>query len=431
MVGGNMLNLSPDQQVALDDIDNLFNSEYREQVLTGGPGMGKSFLTGKVVGKALSAGYQLILCATTHPATKVLGDFTGEEVVTLHKLLDLKVKNDYVNNTTYVEQLVNRKGPMISQLVNTYNPFLVIIDEASFIDEELNEYIQDALESYTNMIILYIGDKDQLPPVGSEVPYIFNAGKPTSTLTTDHRFDSNSQMAEMVKILKSNIQDKSYYLTEVLDGPEISILDENAFLKQMDILYNDPRYLEDHHYVKTMAYRNKVVDNMNNHIRKFFYEGDTFQEGERLLVGTALCRGTDMLANNGDVVEVQEVSKTELLGVEGHELLLHSDRGKMFSAIVTTHHRKKSIEQKKLVAAKKWKELYAFMESFIQVKQIYASTIHKAQGASYQNVMLHLDDLVECTDHTLLARLLLVAVSRASEHVYVYGSVPQRLLRSA
>jgi excinuclease UvrABC helicase subunit UvrB len=43
-----MLNLSPDQQVALDDIDNLFNSEYREQVLTGGPGMGKSFLTGKV-----------------------------------------------------------------------------------------------------------------------------------------------------------------------------------------------------------------------------------------------------------------------------------------------------------------------------------------------------------------------------------------------
>ena len=51
--------------------------------------------------------------------------------------------------------------------------------------------------------------------------------------------------------------------------------------------------------------------------------------------------------------------------------------------MVTTDYRKKSIEKKKFIKAADWKGLYNFMESFIVVKDIYASTIHKAQGASY------------------------------------------------
>jgi ATP-dependent exoDNAse (exonuclease V) alpha subunit len=279
--------------------------------------------------------------------------------------------------------------------------------------------------------VLYVGDADQLPPVGSAVPHVFNIGKPTSILTTDHRFSSTSQMAEIVKILKENIQDKSYFLTQILSGKEITVLDEDAFQNKMFELYNSTHYQQDPYFVKSMAYRNKVVNNMNNHIRKYFYQTPNYQIGERLIVNKAFSRKNKMLANNGDVVTVIENISAVIAGIKCQKLTLENEKGDTYQAYNTTENSKKSTYRKKLVAAKKWKQLYDFMESFIEVKEPYSSTIHKAQGASYTNVLLHLEDLVACEDPTILARLLLVAVSRAREHVYVLGSVPINLMRKA
>ena len=425
-----MINLSIDQTKALQNIDALFKNIHREQILTGSPGAGKSFLTAKVIEQAKLAGYQLILAATTHPAAKVLADFTGYQVITLHKLLDLKVINDYVTNTTHIEQHVNRAGPMIEQLVDTSYPVLAIVDEASYIDDEINSYIEKALIRYPKLVILYVGDQDQLPPVGSETPHVFTTGKPTSILTTDHRYDTTSQMASIVKELKKNIQDKSYFLIDIKQGKDITLVDENGMGNKMYELYTSNEYKENPYYVKSMAYRNIVVDNINNHIRGYFYSEPTYQKGERLIVNAPLVRQKKVLANNGDIVTVTGNWPTEIRGVKGQQLHLETLDGDRFTAIVTKEFKQKSKQRLKLVKEQNWKELYRFMESFIEVKDMYASTIHKAQGATYNNVMLHLEDLVECQDHTLLARLLLVAVSRASEHVYVYGSVPKSLMRS-
>ncbi len=431
--------LSSDQVTVLNDIEDLFNSAYngpyrfshafREQVLTGSPGTGKSFLTYKIMEKARKSRYQLVLAATTHAATKVLADFTAEKVWTLHKLLDLRVVNNYVEDTTHIEKVCSMNAPTIELIINIDRPALLIIDEASYIDKEVYSYVQRLLVEYSKIIILYIGDENQLPPVNSKKPYIFNMDKPTNVLTTNHRFDAHSQVAKITNQLKSNIQDESNFLIDIKNGSNVTIMDDQDFLDKLQELYTSKEYKADPYYVKTMAYTNKVVDNINKHVRSYYYSDPNYQIDERLIVNSALVRKKRTLANNGDIVTVLKNVPILLLGVPGQRLTLATSAGGIFTAIVTIAHQKKNVVRKRLVKDKKWKELYNFMESFIQLKDIYASTIHKAQGATYVNTILHLENLVECQDHTLLARLLLVSISRASEHVYVYGSVPENLIR--
>ena len=423
------MKLSPDQEEALSNIKLLLTDTHREQVLTGSPGTGKSYLTAMVIQLARKARYEVVLAATTHAASKVMADFTQSKVVTLHKLLDLKVLNAYQTNTVETVQSITKKGPYINQLVRRNSPTLLIIDEASYIDEEMYGYISDMLTRQKSIVILYVGDADQLPPIGSDQPYIFTLDKPTSTLTTDHRFAADSQMASIVTTLKTNIQTENYLLTDIVEGKEITLLDAPAFKQKMLELYLTDEYKADPYYVKSIAFRNTVVDKMNMYIRSSFYDSPEYQVGERLVVNSALIRKRKLLANNGDVVTVLRNTATELNGITGQNLHLQNGLDS-FYAIVTNQKVQKNKERKRL-AKLSFPQLYQFMESFIDVKSIYSSTIHKAQGASYTNVMLNLDDLVECTDHVILARLLLVAVSRAREHVYVYGTVPSHLMKRA
>ena len=429
---GNAMILSMDQSAALTDINKLLSDTgIREHVLTGSPGTGKSHLTTQVIVNAENAGYQVVLTATTHQATKVMADFTQREVLTMHKLFDLKIINNYVTGEISTDRSVGRHGPMIEQQANTNQPILLVIDEASFINAPLYSYIPEFLETYSNIVVLYVGDADQLPPIGTPIPHVFNINLPTSILTTDHRFSSTSQMAQVVQKLKANIQDKSYFLTEIVSGKEITVLDEDDFKDKMFELYNTVDYQLDPYFVKTMAYRNTVVNNMNNHIRNYFYDNPSYQIGERLIVNTALKRKTKMLAHNSDVVTVLDNTSTIYEGLKCQHLTLQNGKKKPFKAYYTVQKQKKNAYRKTLIENREWKKLYTFIDSFIEVKEPYSSTIHKAQGASYTNVMLHLDDLVACDDLEILARLLLVAVSRAREHVYVYGGVPANLLRKA
>ena len=424
------MQLSNDQAKAVEDIQKFLNAAHREQVLTGGPGMGKSFLTAKVIEMAEEAGYDVILAATTHPAVEVLANFTGRDVTTIHKLLDLKVKTDYVTNTTHIEKIITAKGEKILEFLSWNTPTLLVVDEASYIDDEIHEYILELLEKYEQIRVLYVGDKYQLPPVDSIDPHVFHIGLTTNQLTTDHRFSSDSQMADIVCQLRDNIEDKSYLLVPIETGNDITVMQPKAFLDKMEELYKSQEYADDPYYVKSLAYRNKVVDKMNNHIRDYFYDETGYHQGERLLVNSPLVRKGKVLANNGEVVTIIDFYDDEIRGVKCTTVKFRRPNGDRFVASICHQPRKKNMVRKELADQKAWTPLYNFMESFIAVKPVYASTVHKAQGASYKNVLLNLEDLTECQDHTLLARLLLVAVSRASEHVYVYGTVPSHLMRS-
>ena len=68
---------------------------------------------------------------------------------------------------------------------------------------------------------------------------------------------------------------------------------------------------------------------------------------------------------------------------------------------------------------KKWGQYFDFKNHVLDIRDIYASTVHSAQGSTYNNVYIDLKDLFICTKKEELARLLYVAVSRAKNNIYL------------
>lgn len=117
-------------------------------VLTGGPGVGKTQTTKKIVNVLHSLGKNVVLAAPTGRASQRMTDVIGSESSTIHRLLSL----DHMNGGF----LKNENNPIVADFI--------IIDESSMLDINLAASLLKATQNETQ--ILFIGDSDQLPPVG-------------------------------------------------------------------------------------------------------------------------------------------------------------------------------------------------------------------------------------------------------------------------
>ena len=69
-------------------------------------------------------------------------------------------------------------------------------------------------------------------------------------------------------------------------------------------------------------------------------------------------------------------------------------------------------------------DLANMMETtWMDLRAVYACTINKAQGSTYDEVFIDLDDICKCNSGDQIARMLYVAVSRARHHVYLTGDL--------
>jgi hypothetical protein len=78
-------------------------------------------------------------------------------------------------------------------------------------------------------------------------------------------------------------------------------------------------------------------------------------------------------------------------------------------------------KEKKEERKKKWAHYFAVKNKYANVKYIFASTIHKSQGSTYENVYINVGSIVGLfkKDIDLAYRLLYVAVTRASKDIRV------------
>ncbi len=130
-------------------VSNSLNSGVH--VITGGPGTGKTTIIKCILHilKFLKLSYQL--CAPTGRAAKRMGEATGEEAKTIHRLLDL----DFKDGKGYFTYNENTKIPVD----------VVIVDEVSMVDEYVFSSLVKALQDGATLIL--VGDKDQLASVGA------------------------------------------------------------------------------------------------------------------------------------------------------------------------------------------------------------------------------------------------------------------------
>jgi len=137
------LDLSDQQRTAVLD-----SARHKVMILTGGPGTGKTFTTRTIVALWKAMGKQIGLAAPTGRAAQRLGEMTGLEAKTLHRLLE------FDPSTMGFKR--DEENPL---------PFhAVIVDEASMLDLFLAHSLLKAIAPQTQLLL--VGDIDQLPSVG-------------------------------------------------------------------------------------------------------------------------------------------------------------------------------------------------------------------------------------------------------------------------
>ncbi|MEH1808288.1 SF1B family DNA helicase RecD2 [Nostoc sp.] len=117
-------------------------------ILTGGPGVGKTFTTYTIVSLWKAMGKSIALAAPTGRAAQRLGEMTGLEAKTIHRLLEFDPRSR------------GFKRDSENPLPHT----AIIADEASMLDLFLAYSLVKAV--LAGALLLLVGDIDQLPSVG-------------------------------------------------------------------------------------------------------------------------------------------------------------------------------------------------------------------------------------------------------------------------
>jgi exodeoxyribonuclease V alpha subunit len=118
------------------------------QIITGGPGTGKSTITKAILAITEKLTDKIILAAPTGRAAKRMTEITGKKASTIHSLLEYSFK----------------EGKFKRGFESPLDCDLIIIDEASMIDTLLMNSLLKAIPDHARVI--FVGDINQLPSVG-------------------------------------------------------------------------------------------------------------------------------------------------------------------------------------------------------------------------------------------------------------------------
>ena len=151
----------------------------RVLVITGGPGVGKTTLVNSILTILRAKKVRCDLCAPTGRAARRLGETTGLEAKTIHRLLE-----------------VQGAGGKFGR--NPSNPLecdLLVVDECSMVDAMLMSNLLRALPAKASLLM--VGDVDQLPSVGPGMVlrHVIESGKvPVARLNEVFRQAAHSRI---------------------------------------------------------------------------------------------------------------------------------------------------------------------------------------------------------------------------------------------
>lgn len=419
-------NLSPDQQEALNKfIDFILKDESNEFVIAGSAGTGKTFLTKYLLEKGFEAlstyrelfdknlpHYEVHLTSTTNQAASILAANSGFDAKTIHSLLKLVVSNDYQTG----EVKLNQKD-----FDGVYES-IIFIDEASMIDDKLYGYIQYCLlqPEFKNKVI-YIGDEYQLPPVNNKDCIVFNRVPNIVRLTTIQRQALNNPIISLANSFREAV-DTGKFPSIIPDDTHILRLDGSTFKDTINNTFTDPNSM---YNSKVLAWTNKRVNEYNKHIRGLHTSSHSFEPDEIVITNKPIKNsifGGNVVIKTDRPVNIKSITPITFFNLTG-SLIKLSPVGEVFIP-------DKPNEAKKLINQfakdKVWVKYFGLKDSIGDLRPVYSCTVHKSQGSTYKNTFIDLHDIGRHYEWKELAKLLYVAITRASDRVIFHGSLPKR-----
>lgn len=368
------------------------------QIVTGGPGTGKTTIVKCILHLFKNLGQRVVLCAPTGRAAKRLSEATGEDARTIHRLLDLDYK-DGQGCFTYNDQ--------------TRLPAdVIIVDEMSMVDEYVFNSLVKAINNGARLVL--VGDKDQLASVGAGnvLGDLIASGKfPVSYLTQIYRQSEDSHIipnAHKINNGEMPIMDnksKDFFFEEKASAEEIARTTIDLVTKRL------PKYLgvrpDEIQVLCPMKRGSAGIYVLNRHLqavlnppskeKKEFRCGEfVFREGDKVM----------QMQNNYQ----QEWTQTTGFKVERGLGVYNGDIGVIESINMHIMQFIVRFEDDKVA-------IYQY-EDAEQLALAYAVTIHKSQGSEFDAVVIALD-----ANYMLQSRnLLYTAVTRAKKLVVIAGS---------
>lgn len=307
--------LNDQQRSALYELEKFIEDGGTEITLSGYAGTGKSTIIGifsKWLNNRIGRG-NIVYTAPTHRANVITKQNNpNANVYTLSALFGFTPDTDIAmeQGSLDLRELEFRSKNQVK-----YEPGqLIIIDEASMVQDGLYEYIQKIVAK-DGVSVIYVGDSAQLRPVKSDhISKVFTSdGVPQITLTKVERTGDNPILKEATRLrqgeglsYQTDINDKGQ---GVLYTSDDAVIDEN--LKQ---IVSSEEFNADPLHFRVLTATNAAVSAYNSKIRSLRYGkfAKPFVKGDIIMGYSNKLRkpdGSYKLVNSGDYV-IQNITDT-------------------------------------------------------------------------------------------------------------------------
>lgn len=427
--------LNEKQLEIFNKITSMKMNVFSESLLTGYSGTGKTFLVTKIIEELIAKDKKLRIAITapTNKAVRVLKNLssiseshTQVSFNTLHSLLGLKRTITYDGKEEFT--------PIFgAQAIDDFH--MVLVDEVSMLENKLYQMLVDSARM-SNIMLLFIGDRGQIPPVNGGESVLFTKGLENSyNLTEIIRQAEGNPIIQLAQTVRKNLNFKRESVLDA-DGNGVIFLKIKTEIPLLNVYFNSKNFKEDPNFVKVLAWTNSAVDYYNNNIRILIYgEGcRKLHVGEKMVCDKPIMDSKKrvMLNNNDEFEVISFEKKTEKTGVLfkyysvmikchglGYKIKILAEESE--AEYAEELERLKNVAKKAKPFNKKiaWLKYYNLMDKYAAVKYNYALTVHKSQGSTFDNAIVINCDIDRIRDRFEKNKLLYTAMTRAKNKLFM------------
>lgn len=351
------------------------------QIITGGPGTGKSTITKAILRLSEKLTEKIILAAPTGRAAKRMTEITGRKAKTIHSLLSFDFQTGRFKRSTD----------------NPLDCDLIIIDESSMIDTYLMYSLLKAIPDTARVI--FIGDIYQLPSIGpGNVLKDIIASKciPVTTLSEIFRQAAGSRIITNAHRINtgifpeiSNHTDSDFFFVDV-ENPEDVLRNILSLVTQRLPIKYSLNPIDDIQVLAPMRRGVIGIDNLNHVLQE--------QLNPK---GTPLLWGGKRFLPGDKVMQIRNDHKREVY---------NGDIGRIKTI---------DFEENEVIVAIDERDVVYDYSDLNELVLAYAVSIHKYQGSECPCVIMP----VHTTHFKLLHRnLLYTGVTRGKRLVVLVGT---------
>lgn len=367
-------------------------------ILSGGPGTGKTTVVRALLHIFRSLDFKVALTAPTGRAAKRLSESTSWEAKTIHRLLEMEYDGNAPESSGF------RRDSH-----NYLEEDVIIVDEASMVDNALMSALLKAIKPGARLII--IGDADQLPSVGAGnvLRDLISSGHFATILLTEifrqaekSLIVTNAHAINEGRMPRLDVKDRDFFYLPRGSDREIAMTVADLCRNRLPHAYGG--IAETGTQVITPSRKGEAgTENLNLLLqsclnppakskREFVHRDRVFREGDRVM----------QIRNNYDLSWTRGV-RDEGTGV--------------FNGDIGTVMTVDPVEKRMEICFDERTVFYDFSLAE-DLEHAWAITVHKSQGSEYPIVII---PLYQAPPLLLTRNLFYTAVTRAERMVILVG----------